>query len=236
LAVSNGEKSFDELTTARDAPADEVRVWRIPLRHGDATVERLFATLSVDERARARRLRRPAQDRFIVAHGAMRDIIGRGIGLAPDAVAFHFGPHGKPSLAPNAADLRFNLSHSADLALLAVACGREVGVDLERIRETADITRLARRFFSAEACAELQCFPPEARRRAFFAHWTRVEAFVKARGEGLFSSPRPLADRATPDAAWTICIPDVPEAYCAALVVSGGPARVTHFSWSPPKR
>ena len=91
------------------------------------------------------------------------------------------GPHGKPYL-PQARALRFNLAHSHDRAVLAVARGRAVGVDLERIRAGVDCRRLMDEFFAPREGTAWRALPASLRRRAFFTAWTRQEAVIKARG------------------------------------------------------
>jgi 4'-phosphopantetheinyl transferase len=107
----------------------------------------------------------------------------------PARLRFAYGPQGKPSLQSDEAgdtSLRFNLAHSHDLALLAVARGREVGVDVEHVRADFASDEVAGHFFSPRETAALRAVPDEAERaRAFFRCWTRKEAYVKARGEGL---------------------------------------------------
>jgi 4'-phosphopantetheinyl transferase len=152
----------------------------------------LRATLSRDERERAGRFRFDVhRDRFVVARGLLREILGAFLGVSPARLAFEYGPHGKPSLAaPFAAeDLRFNVSHAGGLALYAVTRGAEVGVDVEAVGELPGAEDIAARFFSAREQADLLSLGPARRTEAFFACWTRKEAFLKATGDGL---ARPL--------------------------------------------
>jgi len=149
---------------------------------------RLWASLSPDERARAERFRFDIhRDRFIVARALLREILGALLGVAARRLAFDYSARGKPSLArPFAAeDLRFNLSHADGLALYAIARGREVGVDVERVRPLPDAEHIAARFFSPREQAALRSLPAVERAAGFFACWTRKEAFLKATGDGL---------------------------------------------------
>lgn len=140
------------------------------------------------ERARADRF---VQDqhrrRYTLAHAHLRRLLGSRLGLDPATVAFVTGDAGKPDVAPalNPHGLRFNLTHSHDLALVAMAPGRAVGVDVEYIRPMDDIARLAADHFSPSEAAALADVPEAERQRAFFSVWTRKEAFVKALGAGL---------------------------------------------------
>jgi len=163
---------------------DEVHVWRIALDRGDG--DSLRARLSSDELARAARFHfERDRTRFLVARAALREILAHYLGASPAEIAFVYGDHGKPALAPPHGDLRFNLSHSHGLALCAVTRGREVGVDVERIRELDDLEDLARSVFSARELAALHRLPEPGLLAGFFTGWTRKEAFIKALGEGL---------------------------------------------------
>jgi 4'-phosphopantetheinyl transferase len=168
--------------------AAEVHVWRISLECGDTALDRLRTFLADDERQRAGRFYFEKDRRhFIAGRGALRCLVAGYLVRHPSEVRFEYTNYGKPLLAgrPGAAELRFNLSHSHGLALLAVTRGRDVGVDLERIRENLDGEQLAERFFSPREVAVLRSLPLELRREAFFQCWTRKEAYIKANGKGL---------------------------------------------------
>ncbi len=173
-------------------PRDEAQVWCAAL---DGAAERralLWPLLSADEQERARRFRFDRdRDRFTVARGLLRHLLGRYLGVDPARLRFAYNAHGKPALedpqpdAPGKECPQFNVSHSAGLALYACAREAAVGVDLERRRPLSDMAQVAARFFSSREQALLRALPPERRLDAFYACWTRKEAYVKARGEGL---------------------------------------------------
>ncbi len=146
--------------------------------------------MSEEERSRAQRFRFPLhRHRFVAGRGILRDILARYLRREPTYLEFRYGSHGKPALAgEGAGGIRFNVSHSAAMALFAFARGREVGVDLEQIRPMPDAEAIACRFFSAREKAALAAVPAELREEAFFACWTRKEAFIKAAGKGLSMS------------------------------------------------
>lgn len=127
------------------------------------------------------------------AGAALRDILGRYLALDGARLRFGRRPGGKPFLAVPTAPLAFNLSHTRDLVLIAVARQREVGIDVEAWREVVEPLRLARRVFSAAETAELAALPRERRLARFFQLWTAMEARQKALGHGLFSGPVDLA-------------------------------------------
>ena len=169
-------------------PGDEVHVWRARLDAPPERVRRLLGVLAPDERGRAGRFHfRRDEDRFIVARGLLRGILGGYLNSAPERLHFEYGARGKPSLASehNPEGLRFNVSHSGGVALYAVTRGREVGVDVERVSARVSCEEIAGHFFSPREVARLRALPPSLREAAFFECWTRKEAYIKARGEGL---------------------------------------------------
>ncbi len=165
-----------------------VHVWRACLDQSSWPVERFRDTLDADERSRADRFHFSRdRERFIVARGVLRALLGRYLNRAPESLTFSYSAYGKPALAsePGADAIRFNLSHSHGMALYAVTRGREVGVDLEFIRCDLEAEQIAERFFSHSEIVALRALPPGVRKYAFFLCWTRKEAYIKARGEGL---------------------------------------------------
>jgi 4'-phosphopantetheinyl transferase len=166
---------------------DEVHLWRVEL---DATslhsAEDMRLILSADERARADGLCFERDRRnFILVRGVLRTLLGRYLGLDPGRLCFRYGLQEKPALDLGSEGLHFNVSHSGNLALLAFARGREVGVDVERMRHDLDIEGISARCFTPPEAAALRSLPRPERTRAFFACWTRREAFAKATGAGL---------------------------------------------------
>ena len=150
-----------------------------------AAVEGAGEVLSEDERARAQRFVFDVhRRRFIAARAWLRRCLAERLGRPAASLRFEYGPVGKPALA-GTDRLRFNLSHSGRYALLAVTEGAEVGVDIEHVRPLSDMEALAERVFSAAERAALAAVPADRRVEAFFAGWTRKEAYIKARGEGI---------------------------------------------------
>lgn len=178
-----------------DAPAakltldsSEVHIWRTGLVLPNPTLNLLASTLSPDERQRASSFRFDRhRDRYVAGRGAIRSLLGRYLACAPHEIQFVYGAHGKPEVfhPKRGSRLRFNLAHSADLALFALCHDRRIGIDLERKRALADMTQLVSRNFSARESATWRSLPQRERTSAFFNCWVRKEAFVKAVGEGL---------------------------------------------------
>lgn len=165
-----------------------VHLWRASLQQPAELVEKLRETLSADEGERADRFRVEGdRRRFVVGRGTLRAILGRYLGMEPARVRFGYGPHGKPYLATGIDDgaLQFSAAHSHELALYVVAQERACGVDLEWLQPIPDAQQIADSFFSASERDILRELPNDQRERAFYNCWTRKEAFVKARGEGL---------------------------------------------------
>lgn len=168
---------------------DEVHVWRAQLDQERATIRALAEVLTAEERERAERFYfQKDRDHFVVARGVLRMIFGRYLNISPAAIRFSYNRYGKPALEGyGAGDAvpRFNLSHSHALALYAFTRGREIGLDIEFIREDFARIEIAERFFSPREVEMLRAVPPELQSNAFFNCWTRKEAYIKALGEGL---------------------------------------------------
>ena len=232
--------------------AGEVHVWRASLAPPPDALRRLHAVLDPDERAKAERYRFPEhRERFIAGRGIQRHLLARYLGLAPEAIVYRYTPHGKPELdgPAAAAGLRFNVSNTDAAALFAFVLRREIGVDIERLKEMPDGASIAERFFSAPENEVFRAIPDEQRDLAFFTCWTRKEAYIKAVGEGL-SMPldrfdvtlrpgepaRLLATRGDPAEAgrWTLHEIDPGPGYLGALAVEGEPSALRLFDWDAP--
>jgi len=145
----------------------------------------LWAILSSDERDRAARFRfERDRERFVIRRGTLRELLALHLDDTPQRIRFCVNPFGKLSL-PGPRPLKFNLSHSQEVALFALAEGREVGCDIERSDPGFAADRIPEDFFSAHEVSALRALPTALQTEAFFLCWTRKEAYVKARGRGL---------------------------------------------------
>lgn len=165
-----------------------MHVWRAALDARAAEVEALFGTLSPEERERAERLRFEKDRRhFIVARGTLRALLGRVLRAEPAGLSFVYEAYGKPALSrvEGRESIHFNVSHSGGLALYALARDRRVGLDVERVRADFAPEQIAEQFFSEDEVRRLRALPAALRAEGFFNCWTRKEAYIKARGEGL---------------------------------------------------
>jgi 4'-phosphopantetheinyl transferase len=237
--------------TGHEAGRASVEVWRTALDLPEPETEALAALLADDERARADRFRF-ARDRrrFAVGRGVLRALLGRTLGIAPREIVFSYGIRGKPALEwPDGSGLEFNLSHSNGVALFATSWRRDVGVDLEHQGKNIDYLGIASRFFTSRELSQIRGQRDEpGRRSAFFRGWARKEAFLKARGDGLWVGldqfevsidpalpPRVAWTAWDPEEAgcWSVLDLDVASDFAAAIVVKGalsGPIAVQPFS------
>ncbi len=228
---------------------DDVHVWRAALDVPAARLGGLIETLADDERAKAARFHFQ-QDRahYIAARGILRRLLGGYVGAAPSRLRFGYSPYGKPALAEGCGDgaLRFNVSHAGGLALYAVTRHRAVGVDLEYMRPGVADEQVAERHFSPREVSTLRTLPPAMQTKAFYDCWTRKEAFIKARGEGLslpldqfdvsLAPTEPAALLGTqwdPEEAarWSMRALHPGPGYAAALAVEGRHFSLTCWQW-----
>ena len=173
---------------------DCLEVWRTPLPAAEDELETMRAWLSHGERAHADRISTPRLRKDAVAsRGILRLVLGRYLQVSPADVVLVQSSTGKPALSPaHGSTLRFNVSHSGDVLILAMANGREVGVDVEEIRPLDDLDALARRFLSPRQYQEVSRLPREERVPAVYELWVAKEAWLKAHGFGLSVDPRDL--------------------------------------------
>jgi 4'-phosphopantetheinyl transferase len=229
--------------------SDEVHCWCASLDVPPETSARLDAALTPDERNRSARFRfERDRQRFIVAHGVLREILGRYLQIRPARIRFVYNAFGKPAISGEfGRRITFNLSHSAGLVLVAVAAASEIGVDVEYIRARSDVVDIARYFFSAAEVDSLTAVPSHLYAEAFFSCWTKKEAYVKACGEGLtvplksFSvcpttgPADPLEDlcvaatESVPASRWSLYTLRPAPGYAGALAVEGSGWRVSQF-------
>ena len=229
-------------------PDGEVHVWRATLWSGPADLLELRSILSPDERARADRFRAAGdRARFVAARGALRRILARYTGEQPEDLRFSYAAWGKPRLEPGAGAQRieFNVSHSGQLAVYAIAEGRRLGVDVERIVPvTGNDERLSRSWLSEQELVELSAMDDSARTRRFYSLWTRKEAYLKARGEGLSLDPDRVRIPSDPiggsfesafesgaAARWSLRELEAGPDYAAALAVEGHDWRLSEWEY-----
>jgi 4'-phosphopantetheinyl transferase len=165
-----------------------VHVWQIPLDRSSKDIGQLVDSLSEEEKTRARRFYfGKDRNRFIVTRGTLRVILASYLDIPAHNLVFSSNSCGKPFLKQPQGNqvLEFNLAHSNNLAVLSVTYGHSVGIDIEFIRPITDYSEVARTAFTESECRALQLVPEDQRIAAFFACWTRKEAYIKSFGLGL---------------------------------------------------
>lgn len=176
--------------TTRLPPAltgSALHVWRLPLSVGDEHADDAdLAVLSPRQLERMRRLIQPLhRRRYLRTQASCRRILAHYVGVAAGSLSFRYGPAGKPAIRCAETAPEFNLTTAGDLALLAISAAQPVGIDCELERMRSDLLGVAARMFTADALASLAGLSDAARQRAFYLHWTALEARVKADGRGL---------------------------------------------------
>jgi 4'-phosphopantetheinyl transferase len=238
ISFDQWDNSIRARCAAAALDADEVQVWTAAEPLKDADLSAMIHLLSAEERGRADRFGvREARRQFVFGRVLIRQIFGACLNCEPGMVSFGCQLRGKPFLIQHtrAGDFRFNLSHSGGLAVMALARGREVGVDIERVQVFDDWPVLAGRIFSPQELCELRSLPDAQQQEAFFAGWTRKEAYLKATGIGLTDDLAAIEVSLTPGKApqllrlptgpedhrlWGIRSLPLPSGFAGALVFS----------------
>lgn len=243
LLISTAESSAVPCLDRQD-----VHVWFCDLARYDDERAPLAALLSHDEQSRVARFAfERDRHRFTLSHGLLRVILARYVGGEAARIEFERGAHGKPAVSgpPNAKqEIHFSLSHSGDYALVAVATGRAVGVDVEVRRPDVHAFKLAQRFFASGESRQIAQAQGDERQRLFYRYWTAKEAYLKGRGVGLslgldqfeilFEGQSPaarvrLTDSGTFDHAWLVQTLPLRDHLAGALAVTGQSWQVRMF-------
>ncbi len=225
-----------------------VHVWAVRLDSPPAHIDALYATLSADECERSSRFHFDRdRRRYICARGALRQLLSRYLDAAAEEFTFSYGPNGKPSLSGRfRGALTFNVSHSDELALVAIGREIELGVDVEAVRALDDADGIASRFFAPRENERLRSLPDGIRTDAFFACWTRKEAYLKALGSGLAKPLDAFEVTFAPDEAASLLVYGddretarwklrelAPGAGYTGALVTEGPADTRCWRWMP---
>jgi 4'-phosphopantetheinyl transferase len=222
----------------------EVHVWTASLECVPELARQLESSLSDDEIVRAGRFRFDRDRKFfIAARGILRALAGAYLRRAPSDLQFQYGAEGKPSIVLNNSDeqIRFNLSQTQGRALYAFARGRDLGIDLEAIHWNVAMETIAERFFTRRETAALRALPTELQAEGFFNCWTRKEAYIKARGQGLqipldsfdveLRPGEPVQFVQGVESHWNLFAFSPAPNYVAALVFDGAPCEVRFFNF-----
>jgi 4'-phosphopantetheinyl transferase len=222
---------------------NEVHIWKAHLDLAPASIPKLFEVLNDAERNRAERfVFDKDRTRFVVARSILRLLVAQYLNTSARTIEFSYGPQGKPSLRENS-HLRFNLAHSGGLALYAFSLDRELGIDLESERRFSNTENkeIVQTHFSREEQSEFYSLEPKLQDEAFYLGWTRKEAYLKARGEGLQIPLQSFDVSLTPEGPVTLRSDDAVrwaiQSFCpepnfvAALVVERGNCRLRYWEW-----
>jgi 4'-phosphopantetheinyl transferase len=228
---------------------NEIHVWRAHLDCDETVLAQLEGTLASDEKARADRfVFQRDRNAFVATRGILRELLGRYVNRAAAHLEFDYGAQGKPALRSESSQksVQFNVSHSHGVALLAFALGRQVGVDVELVRPDFAGEKIAERFFSPQEVTELRSLPPLLQDEGFFLCWTRKEAYIKARGEGLqiplqsfhvsLTPGKPANLQAADSSRWSLRSLRPDPRYVAALVGEGRDWHLRGWEWRPAAR
>jgi len=227
-----------------------VHVWHTRLDLEPAMLYRLESTLSADEKQRASQFYFPRdRRRFVAGRGLVRDILARYTDADPAELQFTYNDYGKPRLRQlgRADAIRFNLSHSNEIGVLAVSRERDVGIDIETLRGDTSILDVADSFFSRNEVLRLFALPKHLRCEAFYRCWVRKEAYIKARGMGLSiplhsfevslspGFPAELLASTEPSdvSAWKLENLEVDDGYIAAVAAHGKDWTLQQRGWNP---
>lgn len=224
---------------------DEVHIWRIVLDVPVTDLRLLEGMLSQHERHKANTFRsRLLRDRWTVARGALRCVLSGYVQARPSTLEFQTTRLGRPHLSFPATNIAFNLSHTRGVAFVAVSGDGRIGIDAEHLYPITSVERIAQRFFDRFEADEILRLPAEARAAAFFACWSRKEAFLKALGKGLQvplnsfrvsvrpdETPRLVSMSWNESSAWRLA--DISEPGIAATVAIDWPTlQIRYFEFS----
>jgi 4'-phosphopantetheinyl transferase len=231
--------------------SQDVHIWRAFFDVWQTEIPYLTSMLSVDEKERASRFYFD-KDRSasIISRGLLRILLGRYCSLDPQKIVFAYNEYGKPifSQGDQQAPLYFNLAHSHNTVSYAFTWINSVGIDVEYMRTDIEYEQLAQHYFSPAEIAQLQTVPATQKCQAFYAGWTRKEAYIKARGKGLSIAldsfdvtlqpdipAKLVACREEPQAVsrWSLCALPTEDQYASALALDGGYEQLHYFQISP---
>ena len=250
--AASGDARREGWEPCAEAPrlgADGIHLWRVRLDQTAEVYRACLDTLTPDERERAGRFHfERHRQQFVIARGALRSVLGRYLDRPPGQLRFAYSAFGKPEVEGEEGGgcLRFNLSHAEGVALIALTRGREVGVDVEVVREEFPGMEIAEGYFSAREVGTLRSLPEEAWAAAFFLYWTRKEAYIKALGEGLSHSLRQFSvslgdgessvlaepEGVAPGASgWSVKGLSVGESHAAAVAFRGPVTNFRFWQW-----
>lgn len=245
---------MNEWKTASDGPlklnSNEIDIWLFHLNTSPPRIKHFYPLLSDDEKERSEKfINFIHRKRFIASHGFMRSTLSRYTGIPAEKLVFKKADNGKPFLAidNNSPAIRFNLSHSHNMALLGVCLENELGVDIEYMERKNDWRGIIKRFFTDVEQTSIFSLADDQQQNAFFKTWTRKEAHMKVTGQGLRLSPTQFTISTPPDKPqlisyikddtvdinqWSMSdieMPELANQYCACLSYQGIINRINQY-------
>ena len=224
-----------------DLRHNEVHLWKADLNQNSDIVRRMWCLLNEEEQHRAKRYAfERDRNHFTMARGILRQLLSRYLRSSAEDIEFSVAPKGKQTIRGNP-EFRFNLSHSGGLVLYAFSMNRELGVDLEREKTETSSLDIVESYFSTREKAEFLALPPSIQNLAFHVGWTRKEAYLKARGEGLHMKldafdvsvdpGRPALLRSDDAARWEVHSFRPEPGFVATLVIEGANHKLRYWEW-----
>ncbi len=172
------DNSFEILKT-------EVHIWFINLNKTIEVIDSLKQFLSENEISKASKFRfEKDKNCSIITRGALRYLSGKYLKMNPENIIFKYGDHGKPNLDMKT-DLKFNVSHSGNLAVIGFVLKNDIGVDIEQLKYDFEVMDIVNNYFSQHEIETLKKLPIEEQTNGFYRCWTRKESFIKAKAKGL---------------------------------------------------
>ncbi|MCW9012433.1 MAG: 4'-phosphopantetheinyl transferase superfamily protein [Gammaproteobacteria bacterium] len=237
--TSNENLSLDDNT---------IHIWLNYLNIHQARLKHLYPYLSEEEKERSEKFKFfKHRKRFIASHGFMRSVLSTYFHKSAGELKFCYSERGKPELLLTAdePDIRFNLSHSNNLAILAVCKNHPIGIDIEYMGRKNEWAKLIRRFFTPTEQAGIFSLPEKQQKNAFFQVWTRKEAHMKVTGQGLHLAPGQFSVSIPPEPArfienlknrtenhWymqDIILPEMYHDYCGCVSTTNNFESIIHF-------
>jgi 4'-phosphopantetheinyl transferase len=247
--VNKASEIWEKSPATSELSENLVHIWKARIDDSALDVDKLhMEILSQDEKKRVSRLR-SAKDkmRFIVSRSLLRKSLSHYLDASPSEVRFIYNKYGKPNIDPeyHQENIRFNLSHSENLALYAITQNREIGIDVEYIRKVDKADKIVKRFFSKEEGEFYYSQPDRKKNWAFFTLWTRKEAYSKARGMGIGLPTKEFDLQLVPtevghtnnirtrnkESKWSLINIEIDSDYLAALATEGNDFKISHWKF-----
>ncbi|MBN2040683.1 MAG: 4'-phosphopantetheinyl transferase superfamily protein [Spirochaetes bacterium] len=227
---------------------NEAHIWLVEINKQVRELDYYASILTSDEKKRSSRfVFEKDRNRDIINRAVLRLLLSKYIKIDPGRINYNYNKFNKPELShPVNNELKFNLSHSGNLIIYAFSLRREIGIDIEKKRELNDADGIISRFCSEQEKSEYFSYPAEERGNIFISCWTRKEAYIKARGEGLAfplnnftmtlapdKSPALMhvKDEKAEEKRWSFYNIIVPDDYNSTLAIEGNNIKLLYYKW-----